>query len=48
METEPHPGLFRVVAAVAASHNGLSQGPVEIASGFAVDVPSGSLWAVLV
>jgi hypothetical protein len=33
---------------LTSGYNGLSQGPVEIASGFAVDVPSGSLWAVLV
>jgi hypothetical protein len=32
---------------LTSGYNGLSQGPVEIASGFAVDVPSGSLWKVL-
>jgi len=33
---------------ISSGFNGLSQGPVEIQSGFTVDVPDGSRWAVLV
>ena len=33
---------------ISAGFNGLSQGPVEIQTGFSVDVPDGSLWNILV
>ena len=33
---------------ITSGYNGLSKGPVEIADTFAVDVPTGSLWRILV
>lgn len=42
-----HPTTISADATIATNYNGMSAGPISVASGVTVTVPSGSVWTVV-